>query len=145
MNDTTNSALKAGRLIVGNDKSENVLCGMHVVELVVGHASGFLERTVDKGVVDSNKPCHEFSKRVRKVVKQFSDRKTKGKMERYIDFCKNNLGFGTIKIPLPNKTRVAGNFRMYEGLLRNHYAVERFCHHQTKPTATRVEGFKREQ
>jgi hypothetical protein len=144
MNDTTNLALKAGRLIVGNNQSENVLCGMHVVELVVGHASGFLERTVDKVVVDHNKPCRAFSKRVRKCVKQFSDRKTKSKMERYIEFCKTNLGFTALKIPLPNKTRVAGNFRMYEGLLRNHYAVERYCYHMTRPGAPRVQEFKRD-
>jgi hypothetical protein len=132
MNDTTNSALKAGRLIVGNDKSENVLCGMHVVELVVGHASGFLERTVGKVVVDDNKPCHDFSKRVRKCVKEFSDRKNKNKMERYMEYCKTHLGYNGIKIPLPNKTRVAGNFRMYEGLLRSHTAVECYCHHMYK-------------
>ena len=143
MNDTTNSALKAGRLIVGDDKSENVLCGMHVVELVVGHASGFLERTVGKVVVDENKPCLEFSKRVRKCVKEFSDRKTKSKMERYQDFCNNKIGLKPIKIPLPNKTRVAGNFRMYEGLLRSHYAVQRYCQYNTRP-GYEVPGFKQE-
>jgi hypothetical protein len=142
MNDTTNSALKAGRLIVGNDKSPNVLCGMHVVELIVGHASGFLERTVNKVVVDDNKPCLNFSKRVRKCVKQFSDRKTKSKMEMYQEYCKTNMGFHTsLKIPLPNKTRVAGTFRMYEGLLRNHHAVSRYCSHMTKPGAVKVKGF----
>lgn len=143
MNDTTNSALKAGRLIVGNDKSENVLCGMHVVELVVGHASGFLERTVGKVVVDENKPCLEFSKRVRKCVKQFSDRKTKSKMEHYQEFCSSLAGFQAIKIPLPNKTRVAGNFRMYEGLLRSHCAVVRYCQRCTKP-GYEVPGFNKD-
>jgi hypothetical protein len=142
MNDTTNSALKAGRLIVGNDKSPNVLCGMHVVELIVGHAAGTLERTVNKVVVDSNKPCLQFSKRVRKCVKQFSDRKTKSKMEMYQEYCKTNMGFHTsLKIPLPNKTRVAGTFRMYEGLLRNHHAVSRYCSHMTRPGAVKVKGF----
>jgi hypothetical protein len=132
MNDTTNSALKAGRLIVGDDKSENVLCGMHVVELVVGHASGFLERTQGKKVVDHNKPCNKFCNRVRKCVKEFSDRKTKSKMDRYTTFCKTYLGYQPIKIPLPSKTRVAGNFRMYEGLLRSHTAVQRYVFQMTK-------------
>jgi hypothetical protein len=142
MNDTTNSALKAGRLIVGDDKSPNVVCGMHVVELIVGHASGFLERTANRVVVDSNKPCLQFAMRVRKCVKQFSDRKTKSKMERYQEYCSQNMGFHTaLKIPLPNKTRVAGTFRMYEGLLRNHHAVSRHCSHMTRPGAGKVEGF----
>jgi len=113
---------------------------MHVVELVVGHASGFIERTVDRVVVDSNKPCHDFSKKARKCAKQFSDRKTKEKMEMYTAFCSTNLGCTPTKIPLPNKTRVAGNFRMYEGLARNHYAIERYCFHMSRMT-TKPKGF----
>jgi hypothetical protein len=51
-------------------------------------------------------------------------------MEKFAHFCQNNLGMTPIKIPLPNKTRVAGTFRMYEALLRSHVAVEKYVFHK---------------
>jgi hypothetical protein len=61
------------------------------------------------------------------MVKQFSDRHAKGRIEKFQAFCLKNLGYKCIKVPLPSKTRVAGNFRMFEGTLRCHHAIVKFC------------------
>jgi hypothetical protein len=132
MNDTTNGALKSGRLIVGDDDSEDVLCGMHVMELVVGHASGFIERRKGKKVIDEFPESKDFRDRVKTCVKQFSDRHAKGRMEKFNSFVRNNLGQKPFRVQLPNKTRVAGNFRMYEGAIRCHHALERYVYHNSK-------------
>jgi hypothetical protein len=122
MNDTTNSALQAGRLIVGNDSSEDRKCGMHVVELCVAHASGFIVRMKNKQIVDDFPACVAFRDTIRNFVLLFSERKAKGRFVKYSKFVKR-IGETPIRIMMPNKTRVAGKFRMYEGALHSHSAI----------------------
>jgi hypothetical protein len=129
MNDTATPALKAGRLLVGTNTTENRLCGMHVMELVINHASGFIDRRKGGRVSDSFPACNELKNRVRICAMQFANRKAKGRIEKFNAFCKKSLGYLPIKVPMPNKTRVAGNFRMMEGLLRNYHAVSQFVSH----------------
>ena len=133
MNDTATAALKAGRLLVGTNDAEDRLCGMHVVELVINHASGYIERKKKKVVVDSFPECLALKDKVRAMAKQFADRKAKGRIEKFNAFCDKHMAFTPIKMPLPNKTRVAGNFRMFEAALRLHHAIVQFVlHNRTK-------------
>ena len=130
MNDTATPALQAGRLLVGTNTSENHLCEMHVMELVINHACGFIERRKGGRVSDSFPPCNKLKNRVRICAMQFGNRRKKGRVDHFKAFCLKTLGYVPIKVPIPNKTRVAGNFRMMEGLLRNYHAVDSFVNHQ---------------
>jgi hAT family C-terminal dimerisation region len=136
MNDTANTALKAGRLLVGTNDSEDRLCGMHVFELVINHASGFVQRRKAGEVSDEFPECKDLmQERAKDAAKQVSDRHAKGRIAAFNKYCKENLHYLPIKILMGNKTRVAGTFRMSECLLRNHHALMQFLAYQRRRVA----------
>ena len=60
INDTTNSALAAGRLIIGT--KDNGGCGKHEAELIIKHATGQVVHCRNHSIVDSFKECDDFCK-----------------------------------------------------------------------------------
>ena len=95
---------------------------MHITDLILKHATGLVIRT-QKITVDSNpsfiaiyNKFHEFSNwLMNKVAKgHYNDFKTKGKEN----------GHDVQEIRLPNKTQVAGAQLMFQGLLRNKWAMD---------------------
>ena len=107
INDTTNSAVMAGRLIVGGGiyhTIEGGTCGMHVAELASNHGGGFLERKVNKKVVDHFKDNVEFSLVVRKMVKWIINKKAKHRMQTYRKVLEDAKGWNVIAPSYPNKT-----------------------------------------
>ena len=120
VNDNTNSAVLAGKYIL-NHRVERK-CSMHITDLILKHTTGLVIRT-KKITVDSNpsfiaiyNKFHEFSNwLMNKVAKgRYNDFKTKSKEN----------GRDVQEIPLPNKTRVAGAQLMFQGLLRNKWAID---------------------
>jgi hypothetical protein len=135
MNDTTLGALKAGRLIVGDNNAEDVLCGMHVMELCIGHAAGYIERSKKGvGVVDSFPFCKEFKEKVKLCAKQVGDRHAKVRMEKFNKFTRLQ-GMEPIRVQFPNITRVAGNFRLAAIVLRLYQAIDAWVYHNTNQNA----------
>ena len=120
VNDNTNSAVLAGKYIL-NHRGEGK-CDMHITDLILKHATGLVIRT-KKITVDSNpsfiaiyNKCREFRNwLMNKVAKgHYNDFKTKSKEN----------GRDVQEIPLPNKTQVAGAQLMFQGLLRNKWAMD---------------------
>jgi hypothetical protein len=129
VNDTTSSALAAGRLICGDNSMENGSCGMHETELAVNHAAGFVIRKKrNEGIVDSFPACDDFRKRAKEISKYFVDGKSKARWDKYEKFCYDQ-GLQPVRLILPNKTRVAGTHRMYELLLRNFWGITKYHVH----------------
>lgn len=129
INDTTNSALAAGRLIVGggiDGMTESGSCDMHKGSLVVNHASGFLVRKKKKAVVDSFPECVDFRNKVRQMVQYVCDQKSKDRFKRYSAIVKEKMKCDVIHMPVPNSTRTNGVFIMYEAVLRSYWALLNF-------------------
>jgi hAT family C-terminal dimerisation region len=119
VNDTTNSAVKTGRLLAGTDGD----CKMHVSSLMVEHAIGKRTRKQNGEIVDSF-PVHERLRvKHRAVVVYLFGGKSKGRYYAYQDRC-NRLGKGTIRVSLDNDTRVAGTQRLFQFQLRSMYCQE---------------------
>ena len=119
VNDNTNSTVLAGKYIL-NHQGEGK-CDMHITDLILKHATGLVIR-MKKITVDSNpsfiasyNKFREFSnwlmKSCQRVVQQLQNKSKED-------------GRDVREIPLPNKTRVAGAQLMFQGLLRNKWAMD---------------------
>ena len=111
-NDTTNSAVKVGRLLSG----ENGTCSMHQVQLIITHATGRVTRKKNNKIVDSFVECERIRKTSEDCANWIMNRKSKG---RYSDYCKNmtEKGRSSRKLIIPNSTRAAGVVLHYESML----------------------------
>lgn len=130
INDTTNSALAAGRLIVGGGVDgtvESGTCYMHRGALAINHASGFLQRSVNRKVTDSFPQSANFKKKVKEMVSYIMDKKSKEKNKRYASFVRKHFKTEPIVLPVPNQTRVTGTSMMYEAALRSCHALRCFA------------------
>jgi hypothetical protein len=124
VNDNTNCALKAGRLIVNTEISGK--CGMHEADLITKHATGQVVRTRGRLVVDSFPTCENFRSKIRDMVRWLVDRKAKTRFPLYHTFVHDKLKFKAIRLTLPNKTRVAGTIIMYRDCLRSCSCLSHF-------------------
>lgn len=131
INDTTNAALAAGRLIMGggvdDGATESGSCDMHRGALAINHASGFLQRSKGGAVVDSFPDSADLYRKVKLMVSYLTDLKAKDRLKRYTSVVLGPpLNTTTINLPIPNKTRVNGTFIMYEAVIRSYHALRVF-------------------
>jgi hypothetical protein len=122
INDTTNSALKAGLMLSsGRCPSEKgTTCFMHAQELVVKHALGLSIRKGRNGSADDTFDSGvNLRNRVKAWLSKIMDKKSKTRFNKYKDYCKSRLGIDVLRFKLPNETRVAGVYLMYQSALRS--------------------------
>ena len=131
INDTTNSALAAGREIVGTD--ENGGCGMHEAELIIKHATGQVERRCNRTVTDHFRNCEGLRKKSRKMISWIVSPQFKNRYQKYHDFIISTMKWKPFKVILGNDTRVAGTNIMYQGLLRSYCALSTFSKSSEAP------------
>jgi hypothetical protein len=146
MNDNTNCALAAGRLIVNT--TVNGRCGMHESDLITKHATGQVVRKRNHVIIDSNPACEDFRKKLRAIVKWLVDKKNKNRYSDYQQYCLKVFQYQSIKLSLPNKTRVAGTILMYHDVLRSFHALRNYFESETSPnsfTALRLSSLEWDQ
>jgi hAT family C-terminal dimerisation region len=102
-NDTTNSSVKVGFLLTG----EKGTCTMPTTSLLIGHATGILQRSSAGQVSDSFVRLQELFKEVLDAAGWLNNKKAKGRYLRYARLM-NQLGRKARKLVMPNSTRVAG-------------------------------------
>ena len=115
VNDNTNSALAAGRLITGKDESGH--CGMHHAELVLKHATGQARRVRRRKVIDHFDEMEAFRKKVKKAATWLVTKQFKSRYASYASFVQNQLLYTPIRIVVGNDTRVAGFTIMLQHML----------------------------
>lgn len=116
VNDTTAAALKTGRLLAGY----NGTCVIHEVQLVMQHAIGIKNRTVDHVVVDEFDACEAIRKEIRNSASYLMEKKSKKLYAHYVEFCQSK-SLTSIKINLPNSTRVLGTHLLIEECVRRRW------------------------
>lgn len=129
INDTTNSALRTGITIAGGrvPKVKGTTCYMHAQELVVQHALGLRQRSVNKKIVDEFAVGKALKDKVKILVSKIMDKRNKQRFIWYSDYVKKYLKMDVRKLELPNDTRVSGVFLMYESVLRSKKAISMYC------------------
>jgi hypothetical protein len=134
VNDTTNSAKKAGQLIVGCD--DKGTCGMHQCELIMKHATGQVVRSRRNVVVDSFPEMENFRKKMRKFCSWIMEGKSKDRHMKYNDYLKEHVNSkGALALCLPNDTRVSGTVLMYQSMLRSFYDLNYYLKSNHCPQA----------
>jgi hypothetical protein len=73
---------------------------MHVIELSVNHAAGFVKRSKNK--------CENFRHGIESMVQWIGNNKAKDRYDKYAAHILDTAGINAIRVPVPNKTRVAG-------------------------------------
>ena len=133
VNDTTNAALKAGRLIVGCKDSGT--CGMHKCELILKHATGQLVRKKNKEAVDPFPILENLRKKARKFASYLMDRKSKSRYKVFHEFVVNKRGSkkGALHLELANDTRVSGTIFMYQSMERAFFDLYYFLMDESCP------------
>ena len=122
-NDTTNSALKTGRLMTAD--GDEGTCFMHITQLCIDHATGRKKRSVDKQIVDDFPECESIRLASLKASKTVWDRKSKKKWEEYTKLMASG-GRKFIKPSQPNKTRASGIRIHYESMIRSRWNLDLF-------------------
>jgi hypothetical protein len=132
VNDTTNSALKTGLTISGGRKpgTKGTTCFMHAQELVVVHALGLRTRT-KKGDKDEFKEGKDLRDATRLLLSTIMNKKSKQRYERYGTFCKEQYRCDTVKLVVPNETRVSGVYAMYQSAIRSKKLIHSFTTRST--------------
>jgi hypothetical protein len=103
VNDTTNSSVKVGFLLTG----EKGMWAMHNTSLLIGHATGILQRSSAGQVRDSFVHLLELFKELLDASGWLNNKKAKGRYLRYARLM-NQLGRKARKLVVPNSTRVSG-------------------------------------
>jgi len=116
VNDTTNTALKVGRLLTG----ENGGCAMHEVQLLLEHAMGTRKRSANTIVTDSFPEAQAIRKKALAASGWLMERKAKGRFKTFETLLKEQ-GLNVKRIQQPNSTRAAGTQIHFESIL-----VQRF-------------------
>jgi len=114
-NDTTNSALKVGRILTGGDEGT---CAMHQTQLVVDHATGRKKRSAQNTITDDFPACEELRKKAEKASQYLMNAKSKGRFLGYKTMMEARARTG-LRITLPNSTRAAGVILHYEAILKS--------------------------
>lgn len=133
VNDTTNATKKAGRDICQNRQPEgHNSCAMHTQELVLKHAIGLRTRSENTVIVDQFPEGLHLVTKIRKIHAKIMDKKKK---HRYVEYQNHNWEFlasESVKLIIPNDTRVSGNHAMLESSLRSKRAIDLFTRNYTK-------------
>jgi len=112
VNDTTNTAVKIGRDLVG----ESGGCAMHEVSLAFEHGIGKRMRSKNKVVIDSFPAAEDIRKKSLWATGELMEKKAKS---RFRDFTKQmaECSRKVIRIIQPNSTRAAGVYLHYETVI----------------------------
>ena len=123
VNDNTNSAVLAGKYIVGNKTGGK--CDMHRAELILKHSTGLAVRKKKGEVVDSNE---EFMTVYRKFFK-FAAWMMSSRAKRFEKLRSYALKHGrkVIKVSMPNTTRVGGCIITFHDLFRNKFVTDMYA------------------
>ena len=128
VNDTTNSATLAGRLlqctntfVLGVEGRRT--CSMHTNDLVTKHATGMVVRKVNNVISDSFDALQAMVKEVKDAGSYLMEKRAKNRWANFVRVGKM-VGFTATKIELPNKTRVSGLYRMLISFLRNRRLIQ---------------------
>lgn len=119
--------MKTGLTISGGRKpgTKGTTCFMHAQELVVVHALGLRTRT-KKGDKDEFKEGKDLRDATRLLLSTIMNKKSKQRYERYGAFCKEQYRCDTVKLVVPNETRVSGVFAMYQSAIRSKKLIHSF-------------------
>ena len=121
VNDNTNSAVLAGKYILGNNTGGK--CDMHRSELILKHATGIAVRKRRGEVIDDNPSFREIYKIFLVFCAWLMSNRARQRFENLRDWAKNN-GRVVIEIAMPNQTRVGGCGIMFHGCIRNKHAMD---------------------
>ena len=119
VNNNTNSTVLAGKYIL-NHRGEGKW-DMHITDLILKHATGLVICT--KKMVDSNPSFIAIYNKFREFSNWLMNKVAKGRYNDFKTKSKEN-DCDVREIPLPNKTWVAGAQLMFQGLLRNKWAMD---------------------
>ena len=136
VNDNTNSAVLAGKYILGTTNAGK--CDMHKAELVVKHATGIAERTEAKKVVDTNLPFRALYKKFHKFASWLMSKRSPARWNNFKNFCLQNNSV-VIEIALPGDTRVAGVEIMFQSLIRIKWQMDDYASRAFAPGETHAE------
>ena len=121
INDTTNAAVAAGRLIAA-DNHNTPTCQMHTMSLVYSHAIGKLTRSINRVVVDSFDEGERLRCTLHKLFSFIWNKRAKRRAATY--HLRNEVvGHKTVRCPIDNVTRINGTHRMYEFALRSKFCI----------------------
>lgn len=118
VNDTTNVALKTGRLLTKDE--EDGTCAMHLTDLVMEHATGMTKRKENKKIVDSFDVCEAIRVASYKAATWLMQKKAKKRFSAYQKLMRES-GRHSVKLVVPNSTRMAGTWSMYHTLVRSRW------------------------
>ena len=123
VNDTTNSALKTGRILTEN--THQGTCAMHAVQLALEHGTGRKTRSRGGNVTDRFVDAESIRKRSLAAAGYLMEKKSKG---RFIKYKKEmaKVGREVIRIAMPNSTRAGGILLHYESMLRSKWNLDRY-------------------
>lgn len=116
VNDTTNTALKVGRLLAGQNGS----CSMHEVQLALDHAVGKKTRKRNNKIVDSFKEAEAIRLQALKASGYLMEKKAKARFKKYKELMVEKGRVGQ-RIAQPNSTRAAGINIFYESIIRQRF------------------------
>ena len=128
VNDTTGSAVSTGRILCNNRGPQITrTCWMHVVELVIKHATGIVKRTKNKKIVDEFPAAEEIRTLVVGFVRYVWDKNARHRLKDYSEHCRGMFGYEPFKLDVPNKTRVGGVYKMYYNFLRQKAVISTYA------------------
>ena len=136
VNDTTNSAVAAGRKIVADsEKKEDATCRMHIIDLVMEHALGLATRSRSGVVVDSFVACCSLIKKAKNFLHWLSGKKNKQRFARFVTLVKSNLssGIDPCKPATPGDTRVSSTYLMFDALMCSYHEIRLFLFMSNHP------------
>jgi len=137
VNDTTNTALKVGRLLTGGDQGT---CSMHTIQLAMVHATGRVTRTIDGAIADEFPECEALRKKALLASGGIFDKKNKGKAKKYFELMQS-CSRVAIKIQQPNSTRAGGIQIHLTDLLRSRWNAQVYWDNDIKAKTLSDEEF----
>ena len=120
VNDNTNSAVLAGKYIVGNQTGGK--CDMHRAELILKHATGLAIRRRGGRVIDQFPGFVDTYKKALKLASILMTKRKK-RFQALRDYATKNHQV-VVEIRMPNTTRVLGCALTFHDLLRDKYVMD---------------------
>jgi hypothetical protein len=118
INDTSNSAVLAGKQIAGTNVPGT--CDMHVFELALKHATGMKSRSKNKVICDQNPEFVALHDKFNTLVSWITNKKAKSRFCKYSESHSGQV----IVLEQPGDTRVSGISTFCEDLIRSRYTLD---------------------
>ena len=124
-NDTTNVALKVGRLLTVT--KENGGCAMHEISLAFTHAIGAKKRSRQNKVTDHFDELMELNKKCNAVASYLQNKRNKNRFLLYVKEM-GKFGREALKIIQPASTRAAGHQLHFEAMIKARWNFYHYWH-----------------